>query len=271
MTHPADITSNHASNLPDPKEADLLLEAPFLLYQSNHLNTYTNRVIYGFTGKPQSLGGTSHTRKEIQLQRQRLCQQLNLSDTPLIIPDQIHSSYIKPSDDTDFSACDAIILTTPNQPVMIQTADCVPILLYSPDQHVGAVIHAGWRGTAQSIAAKTADRMQKDYRCVPQHMIAVIGPAITGAHYEVSPEVALALRESLPPHIPVDVYQGESPNNKPLIDLKTINAYQLKSVGIHQIDILPFCTVEHNDRFWSHRKGDTGRQALFLQLLSVKV
>jgi copper oxidase (laccase) domain-containing protein len=45
------------------------------------------------------------------------------------------------------------------------------------------------------------------------------------------------------------------------VDLKATNAAQLCDVGINQIEISEYCTVEHNALFYSHRKekGITGR------------
>ena len=45
---------------------------------------------------------------------------------------------------------DALITNEPGLFVCVQTADCVPILLYDPHQKVVAAIHAGWRGNGVS-------------------------------------------------------------------------------------------------------------------------
>ena len=45
------------------------------------------------------------------------------------------------------------------------------------------------------------------------------------------------------------------------VDLKAPNMAQLRDLGITQIEISDYCTVERNDVFFSHRKekGVTGR------------
>ena len=45
------------------------------------------------------------------------------------------------------------------------------------------------------------------------------------------------------------------------VDLKASNEAQLRNVGISQIEISEYCTIENNDLFFSHRKekGVTGR------------
>ncbi|MBD3170066.1 MAG: hypothetical protein GF307_11330, partial [candidate division Zixibacteria bacterium] len=50
---------------------------------------------------------------------------------------------------------DAIITAEKDIAISVHTADCLPILVYHPDGFIAAV-HAGWRGTLQKIALKTA-------------------------------------------------------------------------------------------------------------------
>ena len=42
----------------------------------------------------------------------------------------------------------------------VKTADCVPVLLGDPVTRSYAAIHAGWRGTVQSIVAKAVEAMR---------------------------------------------------------------------------------------------------------------
>ena len=64
----------------------------------------------------------------------------------------------------------------------VKTADCVPILLGDPVTASYAAIHAGWRGTVSSIAAKAIDTMQRHFGTDPADLIAAIGPAIDDGH-----------------------------------------------------------------------------------------
>jgi copper oxidase (laccase) domain-containing protein len=43
--------------------------------------------------------------------------------------------------------------------VGVKTADCVPVLLGDAKTGAFAAVHAGWRGTAQSIVVKTLEKM----------------------------------------------------------------------------------------------------------------
>ncbi|MFM7019731.1 MAG: polyphenol oxidase family protein, partial [Aquirufa sp.] len=111
-----------------------------------------------------------------------------------------------------------------------------------------AAIHAGWKGTVAQIVHKTASTLITD-GSNPADILAYIGPCISLENFEVGDEVAeqFVLKEK----------RGERWH----VDLKATNAAQLQSLGITQIEISDYCTVEHNDVFFSHRKekGVTGR------------
>lgn len=238
---------------------------PFVLYQSTLLSTYAEQVIHGFTGKPLRLGGPSYMPEAIQQERLTLCQAKEMNFSRLVAPRQTHTDQFRMNDVPCERETDAVILTENDIPAMVQVADCVPIILYEPQQHVGAVVHAGWRGTAQSILLKVTQNLIQDYGANPEALIAAIGPSIGGCCYEVSDAVAESVGQSIPEYA-AELYQMIQPNGKPRIDLKQVNRLQLLSLGVKQVEIINVCTRCMDDHFWSFRRGETGRQAAFLQL-----
>ena len=62
-------------------------------------------------------------------------------------------------------------------------------------------------------------------------------------------------------------YAVTQENGKPVLDLKTVNAIQLKALGVYKIDIIEACTRCREDELWSYRRGEAGRQVAYLQLL----
>ena len=58
---------------------------------------------------------------------------------------------------------DALITREPGVLLVVQTADCIPILLADPKRQAIAAIHSGWRGTVRRIAAKALGRMQMEF------------------------------------------------------------------------------------------------------------
>jgi YfiH family protein len=82
--------------------------------------------------------------------------------------------------------------------LVVETADCIPILLADPKQRAVAAIHAGWRGTLRRIAAKTLGRMQMDFGTRPEDVIVALGPGIGQCCYEVGREVAKEFQAQFP-------------------------------------------------------------------------
>ena len=158
-------------------------------------------------------------------------------------PNQTHSDNVEFVDKrNEYPNTDGLILTNSNDAVYLRFADCTPLIFYDTVQNIAAVTHAGWRGTAQKIGVKTIEKMQS----YPKDIIALIGPAISMCCYEVSEEVRDTLLAT------VNETEGLFINRN--VDLKRINAQQLKEIGVRQIDICPYCTSCDNDLFYSYRK-----------------
>lgn len=161
----------------------------------------------------------------------------------ILSPNQTHSDNVEFVDErNEYPNTDGLILTNSNDAVYLRFADCTPLIFYDTVQKIVAVTHAGWRGTAQKIGVKTIEKMQSN----PTNVIALIGPAISMCCYEVSEEVRDTLLAT------VKDTEGLFINRN--VDLKRINAQQLKEIGVQQIDICPYCTSCDNDLFYSYRK-----------------
>ena len=130
--------------------------------------------------------------------------------------------------------------------LVVTIADCVPIFIGHP-KGASALLHAGWRGTAGGML-EGAIRLLAAMGCQARDLVVHLGPAICGACYEVGPEVyAELMRRSI-----------DAPA---AVDLRALLADQARIAGVREIDVSPLCTRCYNDRFFSHRAGDTGRQA----------
>ena len=116
------------------------------------------------------------------------------------------------------------------------------MIKFKKKQKITAISHAGWRGTAEKIGVKTVLKMNSN----PEDIIALIGPAISLCCYEVSEDVRDKLLST------VEDTSGLCRNRN--VDLKGINARQLREIGVTSIDICPYCTSCNNDLFYSYRK-----------------
>ncbi len=182
----------------------------------------------------------------------------------LISPEQTHSSNIAIADYNieTYPQADALILTDKRLGIYLSFADCTPIILYDTSQNIGAVIHGGWRGTAERITFKTAKKMIDEFNSKPKDISAIIGPCISECCFEVGFDVYEKLYKS------VNLERVSQNSEKVYVDLKKINKLQLEVLGISNIDICPYCTVCNNDKFFSYRKenGTTNRHSAILKL-----
>lgn len=180
----------------------------------------------------------------------------------LVFPNQTHSTNVAFAKvgELEYPETDALILDNKLQAIFLNFADCTPIILYDKKQHIAAVSHAGWRGTAQKIAPKTVEVMNSK----PGDILAVIGPAISKCCYNVGDDVFNQLRET------VDDFGGLYSNMDDLlfVDLKGINARQLREIGVDKIDVCPYCSSCDNDMFFSYRKENatTSRHSAVIRL-----
>lgn len=124
-------------------------------------------------------------------------------------------------------------------------ADCVPVFIAHPSGVVG-LIHSGWRGTAARITAKAIDACDR-HGIAAADLAVHLGPAICGRCYEVSADV----REQL---------TGQPTTRPGNVDLRSLIAEQAAAAGVKRVTVDSACTRCDNDRFFSHRAGDEGRQ-----------
>lgn len=181
---------------------------------------------------------------------------------------QIHSDLVKKVFDEDSAIntddkFDGIISDMPNLLAGVKTADCVPVLIGDRKTKAFSAIHAGWRGTVESIVLKAIEMMKNEYGTKTEDLICAIGPAAGCERYEIGQDVidAFAEKFSTGGNLFVETRKGHA-----LIDLHQANKEQLESVGVRleNIYMAPFCTMERNDLFFSYRIenkkfGKTGR------------
>ena len=139
--------------------------------------------------------------------------------------------------------CDALATDRPRVALAIQTADCVPILLASP-KAVGAA-HAGWRGSAQNVAASAVAAMI-GLGARAGEMRAWLGPSIGPCCYEVGGEVAAQFAGDFARAACGGGYR---------LDLRGVNVAQLMAAGVPRdaIAVHPACT-KCGDGFASYRR-----------------
>lgn len=133
----------------------------------------------------------------------------------------------------------------PGTAMAVSLADCVPIFM--ADRSGGAaILHSGWKGTAARIVER-AIAVFRAGGTAPAELLLHLGPAICGTCYVVGPDVYTKLT-------------GRSAEAATTVDLRALIAEDARRCGVREISISPWCTRCHNERFFSHRAGDSGRQ-----------
>lgn len=154
---------------------------------------------------------------------------------------------------------DALITQTPGLCLVAKSADCVPVLLYDPENHAVAAIHSGWKGTMQCIAAKTVTAMKENFGTRPSALIAGIGPSNGPCCYEVGDDVVDTVAKVFDSNRPFLKYQ---PSKKKFhLDLWKTNEFILLEAGVNRknIEIAALCTQCNPQWFYSARRKETGR------------
>lgn len=171
---------------------------------------------------------------------------------------QIHSDIVhkvKKSDINKRREGDALITNLKNVPILVFTADCVPVAIIDKKLKVIAVVHAGWKGTYAEIVKKTVYEMQKKYNSSVENLVCIIGLCIGECCYEVSEDLYNKFKDKFP-NTNHDLYKIK--NNKYYLNLQNINKYSLESLNIksQNIIILDICTNCNCDKFHSYRAHD---------------
>ncbi len=197
----------------------------------------------------------------VEKNRETVRKQLKISG-PLIIPHQVHGTEVRAVDvpfleqpavrqQALLEGVDAVMTRQTGVCIGVSTADCIPLLLYDPEHHCAAAVHAGWRGTVARIAVKTVAAMQHSYGTRPQALSAVIGPGISLAHFEVGQEVYDAFEAAAFP-----MGQIATRYEKWHIDLPLCNRLQLESLGVSlsRIQQTDICTFGQSEDYFSARR-----------------
>lgn len=156
---------------------------------------------------------------------------------------------------------DAMIADRPGFALCWAYGDCAPILLYDPRHHVCALVHAGWRGTAATVAPRAIAALTETYGTRPHELLAGIGPAIGACCYEAADEVLAAFaadafawehaRFERRPRA-----EGRSDTGESVwLDVAASNHAQLVAAGLRpeRIEMSGLCTGCRTDLFYSHR------------------
>lgn len=192
--------------------------------------------------------------------------QANLPAEPLWLH-QVHGRAVVDADRVDHRSApfeaDAAVTTSRDVVLAIQTADCMPVVIFGGGQVLG-VAHAGWRGLAQGVLSELVQAMAQKVAASDRDLKqwqAWIGPCIGPSAFQVGDDVRQAfLAQSLSHQV---FFSPDGAPHKWRCDLPGLALHALQTMGITQSNWCGFCTVnDQQKRFFSYRRdGHTGRMA----------
>ncbi len=191
----------------------------------------------------------------VQANRCRLRQALDLPSEPCWLRQQhgafVHDAAAGPADaDASFASQTGIVC-------VVQTADCLPVLLCSRSGDWVAAVHAGWRGLARNILQAAVDA----YPGEPAELMAWLGPCISAKHYEVDAPVRALLGRGL---AGAALHEGRRRGHWQM-DLPAGAAWCLAQAGVATCFGCGLCTYENARQFFSHRREpQSGRMAALI-------
>ena len=194
---------------------------------------------------------------------------LDTKPDPMFAPKQVHGTHIleldrssKPSEVANVSA-DGVAASSNVGPLGIQTADCVPILVY--DRDVTMAIHGGWRGLVQGIVAEAMTRIRDK-----SSVWVAIGPHIQANAYEVGPDVMERLSSFLSDKSFDEAWVLIKGNrDRWFLDIGSLTCLLLAEEGVppEQITWMRDCTFVNKNRWHSYRRDgvSSGRNWSWIQ------
>lgn len=183
--------------------------------------------------------------------RKRVKENLNISR--LLSARQVHGVSLhccrgEFSDDIEIGGelgVDTLLTNQRGVGLMIQHADCQPVLLFDPVQEVIGAVHCGWRGSVQQILQKSVAGMASEYGSKPENIQAIIGPSLGPCCGEF---------KNYKVELPEEFYPFMVQNN--YFDFWNISRHQLELAGLLPVNIsaVEICTACSADYF-SYRRA----------------
>lgn len=247
-----------------------------LVYQSSLFDPCA--VQHGFTTR---LGGISSdalssmnlgfsrgdSAENVHENYRRLSDALQIPYSRITSAQQVHGTTIVQVTDSDAGhgvrrpskwKADGLMTNVPNLPLVGYGADCNVLLFFDPVHRAIATAHAGWRGTAQDMAAHTLRAMHTAYGTQAHDVFVALAPSIGACCFETDEDVPEALSKQFPEKASFYIVSSGA---KYHVDLQGYNKALLLRSGVNEqnIHLSRLCTACDKSHFYSHRRDGENR------------
>lgn len=213
--------------------------------------------------------GSSDQAEIVQINRSRVAAALGTKPDHLVGVHQVHSADVvtvhHPA--RELPKADALVTDVPGVALSVLTADCQPVLFLDATAGVIGAAHAGWRGAMDGVLEATLDAMEA-LGADREDTVAVIGPCISQAAYEVGPEFVETFAESDPETLR---FFANGNGDRSQFDLPGFGLYRLRKAGIGHAEWTRHCTYADAERFFSYRRTVHAKEADYGRLISAIV
>ena len=201
---------------------------------------------------------------------------VGIDERSVVSRHQIHSARVVYADEKmcgegyfreTSEECDGYVTDREGVTLGVKSADCVPILFCDPTARIIGAVHAGWRGTASSIAIECVKKMCSLGADKASIRIA-IGAAIHSCCYEVGEDFFESVSKLAGADIAAEFIRQSG--DKLHADIVGMNRRFLLESGIidGNIDICEYCTACNPSLFYSHRYSH-GMRGTMLSVISL--
>lgn len=212
--------------------------------------------------------GSSDLADAVTINRARVADAMAVAGENLLSLHQVHSADVLAVTAPfigERPRADAMVTATPGLALGILTADCQPVLFADPKAAVIGAAHAGWRGARDGILEAVLDAME-NLGAQRADIIAVIGPTISQANYEVGPEFVESFIDDDPA---AARYFANGNGDRALFDLPAYSLARLRAAGIGAAEWTRHCTYRDPERFYSYRRTTHAGEVDYGRLISV--
>ena len=197
--------------------------------------------------------GSRDSRKNVYRNLSLVSKKMKVSKKKLSLMNQTHSNKVIIINERNKNSkkfySDALITKIRGIALGVVTADCVPIILYDPQNQIIGCIHAGWKGASSGIIENTIYKFKK--LGSKNKIFASIGPCIGKKSYEIDMDFYYKFLSKSKKNT---VYFLKKNNNKKLFNLRKYVNDKLVKLNV-KVDHINHDTFKEKSKFFSYRRS----------------
>tara|TARA_Y100000591_G_C21719034_1_gene637706 strand:- start:143 stop:913 length:771 start_codon:yes stop_codon:yes gene_type:complete len=211
--------------------------------------------------------GSKDNKKNINRNLALVSKKMKVVKRNLILMYQTHSNKVivinnKNKNLKEFKS-DALITKIHGIALGVVTADCVPIIIFTPKKQIIGCIHAGWKGASSGIIENTIKKIRS--LSFKDEIYAAVGPCIGKKSYEVDltfyKKFILDSKKNY-------IYFSKKNKVKKLFDLRKYVNDKLIKLNV-KVDHVNKDTFRDNIKFFSYRRSQKLGQNDYGRCISV--